>query len=134
MSASKNWSALEAIRVAIAHVAPVAAPNLYQFQSQLAAVALFIGTLFSPTAQHLLACGPCRALGRLSFGVYLVHFPILFTLACAGFLGLANAQPYPARRYHHRCRLRLAGPDRRGGVRALDRSPGHPAQPHPGAA
>jgi peptidoglycan/LPS O-acetylase OafA/YrhL len=95
MSASKDWSVLESIRVGIAHVSPVAAPNLYQFQSQLAAVFLFAGTLLSPTAQRLLARAPCRRLGRLSFGLYLVHFPILFTLACWAFLKLNTALPYP---------------------------------------
>jgi peptidoglycan/LPS O-acetylase OafA/YrhL len=95
MSASKDWSVLESVRVAIADVAPIAAPNLFQFQSQVAAVALFAGTLLSPTAQHLLARAPCRRLGRLSFGLYLVHFPILSTLACWVLPKLAAALPYP---------------------------------------
>jgi peptidoglycan/LPS O-acetylase OafA/YrhL len=42
-----------------------------------------------------LARASCRRLGRLSFGLYLVHFPILFTLACWGFLKLTTALPYP---------------------------------------
>jgi peptidoglycan/LPS O-acetylase OafA/YrhL len=96
MSGIKNWTILEPIRTAISEVTPVAAPNLYQFQSQLAATALFIGTLLSPIAQHPLASQICRRLGRLSFGIYLVHFPILFTVACAAFLPLAATLPYPA--------------------------------------
>jgi len=96
MSASKDWGIVEAVRVAIARLAPVAAPNLFQFQSQLAALALFLGTLLSPTTQWLLACKPCRVLGRLSFSIYLLHFPILFTLGCAGFVPLAGALAYPA--------------------------------------
>jgi peptidoglycan/LPS O-acetylase OafA/YrhL len=93
MSAIKDWSWLEVARLAIAHVAPVAAPNLYQFQSQLAAVALFAGVLLSPAARRLLA--RCQYLGRLSFSIYLLHFPILFTVACAGFIPLAGALPRP---------------------------------------
>jgi peptidoglycan/LPS O-acetylase OafA/YrhL len=94
MSATKDWPVLEVLRAAVAHVAPVAAPNLYQFQSQLAALALFLGTVMSPTAQRLFAAAPCCDLGRLSFGIYLVHFPILFTVACAGFLPLVATFPY----------------------------------------
>ena len=93
-SATKNWAWLETARIAIAGLAPVAAPNLFQFQSQLAAVALFAGVLLNPSAQRLLT--RCHALGRLSFSIYLLHFPILFTLACAGFIPLAAVLPQPA--------------------------------------
>jgi peptidoglycan/LPS O-acetylase OafA/YrhL len=93
MSATKNWAFLEIIRAAIAGVAPASAPNLYQFQSQLAAMALFAGVLFSPLAQGLLSS--CQGLGRLSFSIYLLHFPILFTLACAGFIPLTAMFPEP---------------------------------------
>ncbi len=90
MSASKDWGAVEAVRAEIARFTPVAAPNLFQFQSQLAAMALFLGALLSPAAQWLLARSLCRQLGRLSFSIYLLHFPILFTLGCAGFTALAG--------------------------------------------
>jgi peptidoglycan/LPS O-acetylase OafA/YrhL len=96
MSGSKDWGAVDAVRIAIAHFAPLAVPNLYQLQSQLAAIALFLGVLLSPVAQWLLACAPCRALGRLSFSIYLLHFPILFTLCCVGFVPLSGVLPYPA--------------------------------------
>jgi peptidoglycan/LPS O-acetylase OafA/YrhL len=93
MSAIKDWTVLEAARVAIARFAPVAAPNLFQFQSQCAAVALFVGVLLNPFAQRSLSS--CRQLGRLSFSIYLSHFPIMFTLACAGFIPLAGVLPQP---------------------------------------
>jgi peptidoglycan/LPS O-acetylase OafA/YrhL len=96
MSANKDWGPLELLRAGIARFAPVAAPDLFQFQSQLAAVALFVGVLFSPGAQRLLSTAPFSHLGRLSFGIYLVHFPILFTVGCIGFLALAATLPYPA--------------------------------------
>jgi peptidoglycan/LPS O-acetylase OafA/YrhL len=96
MSAGKDWGAVEVVRAEIARFAPVAAPNLFQFQSQLAAIALFLGVLLSPAAQWLLARSLCRRLGRLSFSIYLLHFPILFTLGCAGFMVLAGFQPNPA--------------------------------------
>jgi peptidoglycan/LPS O-acetylase OafA/YrhL len=95
MSGSKDWGVVETVRVAIARLAPVAAPNLFQFQSELAAIALFLGVLLGPVAQWLLARQPCRVLGRLSFSIYLLHFPILFTLGCAGFVPLAGTLAYP---------------------------------------
>jgi peptidoglycan/LPS O-acetylase OafA/YrhL len=90
MSGSKDWGVVEAVRAEIARFAPVSAPNLFQFQSQLAAVALFLGGLLSPAAQWLLSRRVCCLLGRLSFSIYLLHFPILFTLGCAGFVALAG--------------------------------------------
>jgi peptidoglycan/LPS O-acetylase OafA/YrhL len=96
MSAGKDWAPVEFIRAGIASWAPAAAPNLFQFQSQLAAIALFLGVLLSPAAQMLLSGGACRRLGRLSFSVYLLHFPILFTVVCAAFTPLAAALPYAA--------------------------------------
>jgi peptidoglycan/LPS O-acetylase OafA/YrhL len=94
MSATKDWSLVEAARVAIPRFSLAAAPNLFQFQSQLAAVALFVGVLFCPFAQQALA--PCHHLGRLSFSIYLLHFPILFTLTCAGFIVVVGVLPQPA--------------------------------------
>jgi peptidoglycan/LPS O-acetylase OafA/YrhL len=91
MGATKSWGFIEAARVAIARYAPAAAPSSFQFQSQLAAMALFAGVLLSPAAQRLLS--RCSYLGRLSFSIYLLHFPILFTLGCAGFIWLAGILP-----------------------------------------
>jgi peptidoglycan/LPS O-acetylase OafA/YrhL len=95
MSASKDWLAAETLRTAIGHLTPVAVPNPFQFQSQLAAIALFLGVLLSPLARRSLSFGPCRQLGRLSFSIYLLHFPILFTLPCVTFPSLVNVLPYP---------------------------------------
>ena len=61
------------------------APNLFQFQSQLGAVALYLGVLWCPLVWPALESVPCRQLGRLSFSIYLLHFPILFTLVCLAF-------------------------------------------------
>jgi peptidoglycan/LPS O-acetylase OafA/YrhL len=93
MSGFKNWAFLETIRVAIASVSPASAPNLYQFQSQMAAIALFAGVLLSPMAQWALSS--CQRLGQLSFSIYLLHFPILFTLVCAGFIPITAFAPEP---------------------------------------
>jgi peptidoglycan/LPS O-acetylase OafA/YrhL len=94
MSASKDWILVDDARIVLGYVTLTAVPNLYQFQSQLAAVVLFAGVLRSPITQRLLS--RCQALGRLSFSIYLLHFPILFTLACAAFIPLADVLPRPA--------------------------------------
>jgi peptidoglycan/LPS O-acetylase OafA/YrhL len=94
MSATKDWAFLEAVRVSIVRFASAGAPNLFQFQSQMAAVALFTGVLLSPMAHRLLSL--CQGLGRLSFSIYLLHFPILFTIGCAGFVRLDTVFPEPA--------------------------------------
>jgi peptidoglycan/LPS O-acetylase OafA/YrhL len=94
MSASKDWILVDDARIALGRITMTAVPNLYQFQSQLAAVVLFAGVLRSPIAQRLLS--RCQGLGRLSFSIYLLHFPILFTLACVGFIPLAGVLPRPA--------------------------------------
>lgn len=96
MSATKDWGLLETIRVGFARTELASAPNLYQFQSQLAAVALTLGVLTCPLVWPVLESAPFRRLGRLSFSVYLVHFPILFTLVCAAFASLSGVLPYAA--------------------------------------
>ena len=96
MSGSGNWHIVDAIRVVAGHATLGDVPNLFQFQRQLAAVALFAGVLSSAFAHRWLSGTVCLGLGRLSFGIYLVHFPILFTLACVMIGPLAGVLPYPA--------------------------------------
>jgi peptidoglycan/LPS O-acetylase OafA/YrhL len=86
LSGVKNWQAIEWLRLLLSRTELANAPNLFQFQSQLAAVALFFGVLWCPRVWPVLQSGPCRQLGRLSFSIYLLHFPILFTLVCLAFI------------------------------------------------
>jgi peptidoglycan/LPS O-acetylase OafA/YrhL len=97
MSATKDWAAVEVVRAEIARFAPAAAPNAFQFQSQLAAIALFAGAVLSPIVQKMLGWKVCGYLGRMSFSIYLLHFPILFTLGCAEFMALTGGLPYAPR-------------------------------------
>jgi peptidoglycan/LPS O-acetylase OafA/YrhL len=96
LCATKDWHVLEVCRVWLADIELAAAPNLFQFASQMAALLIFAGILLCPPAQALLECRTCRNLGRLSFGIYLLHFPILFTLACLIFIGAHPVLPYAA--------------------------------------
>jgi len=86
LCAAKGWQGIEWLRLALGHAVLVGAPTLYQFQSQLAAVALYLGVIWCPLVWRVLEAAPCRHLGRLSFGIYLLHFPILFTLVCLTFI------------------------------------------------
>jgi peptidoglycan/LPS O-acetylase OafA/YrhL len=90
MSAFKNWPILESVRMILAHTELASAPTLFQFQSQLAAIALFLGVRHSAFLWPILHSAPCRQLGKLSFSIYLLHFPILFTLVCFAYVALPS--------------------------------------------
>lgn len=96
LCATKDWRAIEMWRLWLANIELVAAPNLFQFASQVAAVLIFAGVLLCSPAQALLERQTCRQLGRLSFSIYLLHFPILFTLGCLIFIGVQPVMPHSA--------------------------------------
>ncbi len=85
LCATKDWQFVEWLRIALSHSELAYAPNLYQFQSQLGAITLYFGVLWCPLVWPVLESALCRHLGRLSFSIYLLHFPILFTLICLAF-------------------------------------------------
>jgi peptidoglycan/LPS O-acetylase OafA/YrhL len=87
-------------------------------------IPVVLGALLNPMAQRLLSCGPSRQLGRLSFSIYLLHFPILFTLICVG----------SGRRDGHLRGIHGDDVACRGRVGALGGSPRHPARPPLGIA
>ena len=82
---SKDWAAVEWLRLAFVRTEFAYAPNLYQFQSELGAIAVYGGVLLCGRLWPALESSPLRHLGRLSFSVYLLHFPILFSLVCAAY-------------------------------------------------
>ena len=90
MSATKNWPILEPTHAFLSHTELASAPTLFQFQSQLAAIALFLGVRHTPFLWPALQSTPFRHLGRLSFSIYLLHFPILFTVICLAFTVLPS--------------------------------------------
>ncbi|MGP8026256.1 MAG: hypothetical protein ACLPJJ_06045, partial [Acidocella sp.] len=53
----------------------------FHFYPQFGAILLFFAVLALPAAQRVLDSRPAQLLGRYSFSLYLVHFPILFTVA-----------------------------------------------------
>jgi peptidoglycan/LPS O-acetylase OafA/YrhL len=90
LCATKDWRIVEWFRQALCRSELACAPSLFQFQSQLGAIALYLGVLLSSLVWPLLGSAPCRQLGRLSFSVYLLHFPILFTIVCLTYTALPS--------------------------------------------
>jgi peptidoglycan/LPS O-acetylase OafA/YrhL len=56
--------------------------NDTHFESSLGAVLVFLAVLMNKPIQFVLSTHVFQQLGRLSFSVYLLHFPILFSLGC----------------------------------------------------
>lgn len=59
-------------------------------------VMIILGLVGNERLGRPLAAPPFRLLGRLSFPVYLFHFPLLCSLGCALFVSLRPATSYPA--------------------------------------
>jgi peptidoglycan/LPS O-acetylase OafA/YrhL len=95
-AASKDWPVVELFRQALEHVIPAGAPNLFQFQSQIGAIMIYLGVLLCLPARHLLGAAWLRRLGKLSFSLYLVHFPILFTVTSLAAVRLSAVLPLDA--------------------------------------
>ena len=81
----------------LARIAVLGLPQMYDaftVQRMLAAVLVYAGVLAGTPVQRVLAAPVPRWLGRLSFSLYLIHFPILFTLTSAAFLTLLAWLPF----------------------------------------
>ncbi len=59
-----------------------AAFNGFQMQSALEALLVFTAAILCQPLRTMLTCWPAQLAGRLSFSLYLVHFPILLTISC----------------------------------------------------
>ncbi|HVJ42875.1 MAG TPA: acyltransferase [Dongiaceae bacterium] len=55
-------------------------------------ILIVAGTLISPTAQSFLSLPISLFLGRVSFGLYLLHLPVLFSLGIASYLAIEPVQ------------------------------------------
>ncbi len=63
-------------------------------QRMAGAAALFLGVACLPQAQNWLSRAGVRWLGKISFSLYLTHFPVLFTAASAAFVAITPHLPY----------------------------------------
>jgi peptidoglycan/LPS O-acetylase OafA/YrhL len=71
-----------ALRTLLRHQQP---PDGYHFTNQIGAILIFIAILNLPIAQNVLSTRLPQWLGRISFSLYLLHFPIMATLGCSLF-------------------------------------------------
>ncbi len=69
--------------VPAASVGPTMA--LTQFQAAMGAAFVFFGVAMTPACRSILTTPMFRWLGKISFALYLVQFPLLFTVVCGVF-------------------------------------------------
>ena len=89
ISISKQVPMMTAIWQSVGHLGVLSADSDFHWQSQIGALLLFCGVLLCAPLRRLLDNGVTLWLGRLSFSIYLLHFPILMTVGCVIFAQLA---------------------------------------------
>ncbi len=72
----------------------MAGPPLTGTQFSIGETLLFVGICLIPALRSGLEKPFLKKLGKLSFSIYLVHFPILLTISCATFLLLNGHTSY----------------------------------------
>jgi peptidoglycan/LPS O-acetylase OafA/YrhL len=68
--------------------------DAHQFQSEVGATLTMLGMLLLPASRSLLSMRIPLWLGKVSFSLYLIHFPILFTVGFAVFNALLEQLSY----------------------------------------
>jgi peptidoglycan/LPS O-acetylase OafA/YrhL len=76
------WRLTPLLNISIFHMPFV---NL---KDEIGAVMVFVATMFIAPIRYVLRCGTFVWLGRMSFSLYLVHFPIMITIGSIVFLSL----------------------------------------------
>jgi len=66
----------------------------FNLQYMFGEVFVFAGVALLPVAQRALVRPLALWTGKISFSLYLLHFPVLFTLVCALFLRIEATMPY----------------------------------------
>jgi peptidoglycan/LPS O-acetylase OafA/YrhL len=87
--ASKQLPLLSLIWERWGHAGLLSAESDFHWQSQVGALLVFFGVLLCAPLRQLLDHRATLWLGRLSFSIYLLHFPILMTVGCLIFSQLA---------------------------------------------
>lgn len=81
----------------MARLGNFADPMGHMSQWTARSILIVVGTLLSPTAQSFLSLPLSLFLGRVSFGLYLLHLPVLLSLGVASYLAMEPSQgPYLA--------------------------------------
>lgn len=74
----------------VAAVPPVIGEGMLLGGSQLRAVLVVMGVLLSPSLQHVLSNSLSAFLGRISFGLYLLHAPLIWSVGGLAYFPLAE--------------------------------------------
>jgi peptidoglycan/LPS O-acetylase OafA/YrhL len=86
---AKDIGALSAIDAGARSLRLLSAESDFHWQSQAGAALMFTGALLCAPLRSLFGSAPAQWLGKLSFSVYLLHFPILLSVGCLVFALLA---------------------------------------------
>jgi peptidoglycan/LPS O-acetylase OafA/YrhL len=95
-SSGKDWVWVSAIFATLPSAPSGPPSSSFHLQSMLGAVLVFLGACFLRPAQRIFEGRLFQFLGRISFALYLVHFPILFTVSCGVFLATRDLLSYGA--------------------------------------
>lgn len=86
---AKDIGALTAIDAGARALGLYSAQSDFHWQSQSGAALMFTGALLCAPLRRWFGSAPAQWLGKLSFSVYLLHFPILLSVGCLVFALLA---------------------------------------------
>jgi peptidoglycan/LPS O-acetylase OafA/YrhL len=80
--------------ILISSYSPLVSVVGYLEEKQIIAVMMFVAVLLSPALQRFLSAPVFLWMGRMSFSLYVIHFPLLFTVFAAFFLWLEPVMGY----------------------------------------
>ncbi|CAN7711148.1 acyltransferase family protein [Pseudoduganella sp. LjRoot289] len=86
---AKDVKAASLLLAALRPLTLMQAASDFHWQSQLGAALIFVGVLMCAPLRRGFEGGLALWLGKVSFSVYLLHFPLLLTVGCLVFAGLA---------------------------------------------
>ena len=88
---SKNVSVVSVVLIGLRHITLLSAQSNFNWQSQVGAMLIFAGVMLNFQLRSFLSVRIVQWLGKVSFSVYLLHFPILLTLGCLVFTFFARS-------------------------------------------
>ncbi len=87
--ASKDVSAVSALLSLGSAIWIAGAVDTFHGQSQFGASVVFLGVMICPAVRDAMNARAIQWMGKVSFSVYLLHFPVMLTLGCSVFALLA---------------------------------------------
>jgi len=91
---TKEFPQLQELDAYWSQVTLLSAQSEFHLASSFGAILVFLGVWLNPWARRMLAAPALRALGRLSFSFYLLHFPLMLLIGLPATLLLTTVAPY----------------------------------------